>query len=474
MSTGPVEEPTGLAALSAVDLLHRLREGSAGVTEVVAAHRDRADRTEPAVHALVHRMVATDADAAAHAEAPVFAPLGGVPVAVKDNVAVADVPLTCASRALTGSPPPAADAEIVRRLRAAGAVVTAKTNLDEFAMGASTETSCFGPTHNPRALDRTPGGSSGGSAAAVAAHQVPLAVGTDTGGSIREPAAQCGLVGVKPGFGTVPTDGVVPFAPSLDQPGPLARTVADAALLHDVMAGADGALVRAAEAGARSENLRGVRVGVVPELSGDRNAVGVRARFEVALALLEELGAQVVEASCPSVEQALESYFAISSLECLPTLETPAASGLLGHEAHRRYDIGVGLMEEPGALEAARLTSLQMTAELTTAFTDVALLVCPTMPTTAARLGGYLDDPLAVPRTDCWTVVANLTGAAAMSLPCGLSPVDGLPVGLQLMAPADGDATVYAVAATLERAGLEQTGPQQTGPQQTGPDAPPA
>jgi aspartyl-tRNA(Asn)/glutamyl-tRNA(Gln) amidotransferase subunit A len=283
---------------------------------------------------------------------------------------------------------------------------------------------------------------------------VPLAVGTDTGGSIREPAAQCGLVGVKPGIGSVPTDGVVPFAPSLDQPGPMARTVGDAALLHDVLADTGGELAEAAHAGVRADDLRGTRVGVVRELSGARNADGVRARFEASLDLLTDLGADVVEVSCPSFEDGLETYFAISSLECLPTLEGPAGTGLLGDEAMRRYEIGAGLAAEPGARETAELTALRMREEIGEAFEDVAVLTSPTMPTTAARLGGYLDDPLSVPRTDCWTVVANLTGAAAMSLPCGLAPTDGLPVGLQLIAPLGQDASLYRVGARLEGAGL--------------------
>jgi aspartyl-tRNA(Asn)/glutamyl-tRNA(Gln) amidotransferase subunit A len=450
VSPGSVEAASGLPALGAIALLEKLRAGEVDAAEVLAAHQTRIDTTEPLVHALVHR--ATDPRPGG---ADARAALAGLPVVVKDNVAVAGMPLTCASRARLGEPPAGADAELVLRIRSAGGVVVAKGNLDEFGMGASTETSCFGPTHNPLALDRTPGGSSGGSAATVAACQVPLAIGTDTGGSTREPAAQCGLVGVKPSLGAVPTEGVVPFAPSLDQPGPLARHVTDAALLHDVIAGTDGELTHAATRGARTDDLRGLRVAVVSELCGARNAAGVRARFGVALDLLTRLGAEVVELSCPSVEAALETYFAISSVECVPTLEGPAATGLLGEEALRRYDIGESLLVEPGAIETAQLATLQMKEELDSAFEQVPVLLSPTMPTTAARLGGYLDDPLAVPRTDCWTVVANLAGVPALSLPSGRSPTDGLPVGLQLMAPLHQDARLYELGATLEAAGLD-------------------
>jgi aspartyl-tRNA(Asn)/glutamyl-tRNA(Gln) amidotransferase subunit A len=455
VSVAAVAAADGLPALSAVEILQRLRAGETDIAEVVAAHGKRVEATEPLVHALVYVDGTTGQGAGERgADPPGFADLGGLPVAVKDNVSVAGMPLTCASQVWRDRPHETDDATLVRRLRAAGAVITAKTNLDEFAMGASTETSCFGPTHNPVALDRTPGGSSGGSAAAVAVHQVPLAIGTDTGGSIREPAAQCGLVGVKPSFGSVPREGVVPFAPSLDQPGPLARTVTDAALLHDVIAATEGELLQAALAGRRREGLRGMRVGVVPELSGERNAQGVLARFHAAVDLLTVLGAEVVERSCPSVEEGLETYFAISSVECLPTLEEPAASGLLGSEALRRHEIGLSLTEEPGALEPAQLALVRMKDELAEVFEDVSVLLSPTMPTTAARLGGYLDDPLAVPRTDCWTVVANLTGAAAMSLPNGFSAADALPVGLQLMAPVDHDARLYELGAMLEQADL--------------------
>ena len=235
-------------------------------------------------------------------------------------------------------------------------MIVGKANLDEFAMGATTETSAFGATRNPHDPTRTPGGSSGGSAASVAAGQVPLAIGTDTGGSIREPAAQCGVVGVKPSPGGVPRRGVVPFAPGLDQAGPLAATVADAALLHEVMSGGHG-LADAARSGAAEPDLTGHRVGVVVELAGAGNTPGVRSRLDHALGVLAGLGADVVDIAVPSAAEGLAAYYAISSYECVTSLAPYARSGALGPEARRRYDHGLELASRPRVLAAARRTA---------------------------------------------------------------------------------------------------------------------
>jgi len=427
------------------------RHSSAAVADALAAIAVH----EPQVRALLH-VDAPAAVAAArrqdrrHGLGHPRGPLAGVPLVVKDNVAVRGMPVTCGSRALP-SGDAARDAVLVRRLRRAGAIVVGKANLDELGMGASTETSAFGPTRNPRDPTRTPGGSSGGSAAAVAVGEVPLAVGTDTGGSTREPAAQCGVVGVKPTYGSVPAAGVVPFAPSLDQAGPLAATVTDAALLHQVLAGVPG-LHLAAELAADDRDLRGHRVGVVRQMAGRSNAPGVLDRFERVLAALSGLGVDVVEVDLPSVVGSLEAYYVISSYECVPTLEAYARTGALGPEAARRFAVGSRLAADPHArqLTAAHRLVTAARAEVAAAFDTCTLLASPTVPVTAPLLGLGSDDPLTTPRTDCWTVLANLTGIPAMSLPAGACPDTGLPVGVQLMAPHHEDARLYRVGASLE------------------------
>lgn len=382
---------------------------------------------------------------------PVSGPLSGRLVAVKDNIAVHGAPWACGSQTRRGYPS-ASDAEVVRRIRAAGGLVVGTTNLDELAMGASTETSAYGPTHNPWDHSRTPGGSSGGSAAAVAAYDV-LALGTDTGGSIREPAAMCGAVGVAPSPDTVPMAGVVPFAPTLDRVGPMARTVGDAALLHEVLAGADG-LVAAAAAGAE-RRLDGCSIGVVVPMSGERNAPEVLARFEHAQAALTRLGATVVPVNVPRFGDLLDVYVALSSVEALPVLEEHVARGPLGAEATSRLEIGRRLAGTP-AHEEARTVRATIRAGVTEQFGRCEAMLSPTVPLVAPYLGRPgIGDPLARPRTDWWTVEANLAGVPAATVPIGLGA--GMPVGAQLMAPAGEDARLYRIGAALEAA-LPATG----------------
>ncbi|WP_375003698.1 amidase [Aeromicrobium sp. CTD01-1L150] len=374
-------------------------------------------------------------------------PLSGRCVAVKDNVAVRGAPWACGSASRGTLGPARGDAEVVRRLRAAGATVVGTTNLDELAMGASTETSVFGPTRNPHDPTRTAGGSSGGSGAAVAAHGI-AAIGTDTGGSIREPAAFCGVVGMAPSPGSVPVDGVVDFAPSLDRVGPMAPDVLTAALLHDVMAGSNGHHA-AARRGARSRSLAGWRIGRVVPMSGDRNAPGALLRFEEAVEAMRLLGAEIVDVEVPRFGELLDTYLAITSVEALPVLEQHAPGGL-GDEASSRLEIARRL---DGSHEHAEALAVRerITADARTEFASCDVMISPTVPLVAPPLGRPgIDDPLARPRTDWWTVEANMARLPALSLPCGLS--DGLPVGLQLMAATGQDATLYRVAATVEQA----------------------
>ena len=379
----------------------------------------------------------------------------------------------------------------MQRLRAADLPILGKTNMDEFAMGSSTEHSAYGPTRNPWDTDRIPGGSGGGSAVAVAAYQAPLAIGTDTGGSIRQPAAVTGTVGVKPTYGGVSRYGLVALASSLDQAGPCARTVLDAALLHEVIAGHDprdstsiDSPVPPVVAAAERADVRGMRIGLVKQLSGEGYQAGVAQRFQEAVDLLTGLGAEVVEVDCPHFEYALGAYYLILPSEASSNLAKfdamrfglrvgdDGSNGVeqvmsltreagFGAEVKRRIMLGTyalsgGLLRRllrPGP-EGAHLIARDFAA----AFETCDVLVSPTSPTTAFRLGEKLDDPLAMYLNDVATIPVNLAGIAAMSLPAGLAPEDGLPVGLQIMAPALADDRLYNVGAALEAALLDQWG----------------
>lgn len=390
--------------------------------------------------------VHVDTDAARAEILTATGPLAGEIVAIKDNIAVAGAPWACGSESRRDRPRDHTDAEVVRRLRRAGATIVGTTNLDEFAMGASTESSAWGPTHNPWDEARSAGGSSGGSGAAVAAYGV-RAVGTDTGGSIREPAAFCGVVGVVPSPGTIPTDGVVDFAPSLDRVGPMAPDVTGAAALHDVMAGLPDTLTTAADQGRREQDLTGWRVARIAPMSGERNDPGVLAIFDAAMSALERLGAEVVDVNVTHFGDLLDTYLAVTSVEALPVLTEHEGHGL-GDQARSRLEIGRRLA---GTHEHAEALSLRqrITADAREVLSSCQLMVSPTVPLVAPLLGRQgMDDPLARPRTDWWTVEANLAGLAAMSLPIGQST--GLPVGLQLMAAPGDDAALYRVGAVVE------------------------
>jgi len=478
--------------MTASGLAAAIAAGQVSAAEVTEAHLARIDRVDPRVHAFLH-IAADGARAAARAvderraAGAALGPLAGVPLALKDVFTTQDMPTTCGSRILDGWLPPY-DATVTRRLRQAGVVVLGKTNMDEFAMGSSTENSAFGPSRNPWDLSRVPGGSSGGSSAAVAAFEAPLGIGTDTGGSIRQPAAVCGVVGVKPTYGGSSRYGVVAFASSLDSPGPLARTVLDAALLHEVMSGHDpldatsiDAPVPPVVAAARQADVSGLRIGVVTELSGDGYQPGVLARFGEAVELLESLGAKIVDVSCPHFSYALPAYYLIAPSECSSNLArfdgmryglrvgddgTRSAEEVMaltraegfGAEVKRRIMLGTYALSS-GYYDAyygkAQQVRTLITRDFEAAFEQVDVLVSPTTPTTAFPIGERADDPLAMYLADLCTIPSDLAGNAALSVPCGLAPEDGLPVGLQIMAPVLADDRCYRVAAAVEAA-LEQ------------------
>ncbi len=479
-----------LTRLSAADLADKLRAGEVTSVEVTQAHLDRIAAVEPAVHAFLH-VSADEALATARdvderrAAGEELHPLAGVPIAVKDVVVTKGLPTTAGSKILEGWVPPY-DATLVERLKAAGLPILGKTNMDEFAMGSSTEHSAYGDTHNPWDLERIPGGSGGGSAAAVAAFEAPLAIGTDTGGSIRQPGAVTGTVGVKPTYGSVSRYGLIAMASSLDQAGPVTRTVLDAALLHELIGGHDPldstsideplpALVEAARAG-QSGDLTGVRVGVIRELQGEGYQAGVLARFEESLALLREAGAQIVEVSCPHFEYALGAYYLIMPSEASSNLakfdgmrfglrveptEGPVTAERVmsatrgqgfGDEVKRRVILGTYALSA-GYYDAyygsAQKVRTLIQRDFDAAFAQADVLVSPTAPTTAFKLGEKLDDPLAMYLNDVATIPANLAGVPGLSVPNGLSD-DGLPVGFQVLAPAKADDRLYRVGAALE------------------------
>jgi aspartyl-tRNA(Asn)/glutamyl-tRNA(Gln) amidotransferase subunit A len=481
-----------LTALTAAETAAAVASGDVSAVEVATAHLDKIAAIDSQVHAFLHvapeqALAAARAVDERRAAGQPLGPLAGVPLALKDVFTTVDMPTTCGSRILENWQPPY-DATVTRRLRQAGVVLLGKTNMDEFAMGSSTENSAFGPSHNPWDLSRVPGGSSGGSAAAVAAYEAPLAMGTDTGGSIRQPAAVCGIVGVKPTYGGSSRYGLVAFASSLDTPGPLARTVLDAALLHEVISGHDPcdstsveAPVPAVVAAARQADVAGLRIGVVTEFSGDGYQPGVLARFREAVELLEALGAKVTEVSCPHFRYALPTYYLVAPSEASSNLArfdamryglrvgddgTRSADEVMsltraagfGAEVKRRIILGTYALSS-GYYDAyygqAQQVRTLICRDFDAAFEQVDVLVSPTTPTTAFPIGERADDPMAMYLADLCTIPSDLAGNAALSVPCGLAPEDGLPVGLQVMAPALGDDRLYRVAAAVEAA-LEQ------------------
>ena len=476
-----------LIELTAMELSAGMSAGEFTSEEVTAAHLERIEEVDGRVHAYLH----VDGEGALASareidrrrrDGETLPTLAGVPIAVKDVLATRGVPTTCGSAILRDWHPPY-DATVVTKLREAGLVILGKTNMDEFAMGSSTEHSAYGPTANPWDLARTPGGSSGGSAAAVAAYEAPLSVGTDTGGSIRQPAAYTGTVGVKPTYGAVSRFGLVALASSLDQAGPFARTVLDAALLHEVMAGYDPkdstsvdapvpAVVEAALAG----DVEGMRIGVVRQLTGEGFQPGVRARINEAIDRLAAQGAVITEIDLPHIDYALAAYYLILPSECSSNLakfdgmrfglrvgddgNTSAADVMaqtraagFGPEVIRRIMLGTYALSK-GYYDAyygqAQKVRTLIARDFAEAFARVDVLLTPTAPTTAFALGEKLDDPVAMYLNDIATIPANLAGICGMSVPVGLAAEDGLPVGLQIMAPAMADDRLYNVGAAVE------------------------
>jgi aspartyl-tRNA(Asn)/glutamyl-tRNA(Gln) amidotransferase subunit A len=481
-----------LTTTDVAELGRLLAAGEVSSEQLTGAYLERIAAEDGELGAYLH----VDPDAAlaqarevdaARAAGEDLGPLAGVPVALKDLVVTEGVPTTSGSKILEGWKPPY-DATVTARLRAARTVMLGKTNMDEFAMGSSTENSAYRVTRNPWDPSRVPGGSSGGSSAAVAGGLAPWAIGTDTGGSIRQPAAVTGLVGHKPTYGSVSRYGLIAFSSSLDQAGPMARTVLDAALLHEAIGGHDPrdstsidaplpVLAESARRGAEGD-LSGLKVGVVRQLGGEGHTQGyepgVLARVAEAVALLEEMGAEVREVSCPAFDLALPAYYLIAPSEASSNLarfdgmryglrvgddgthDVDEVMALtreagFGPEVKRRIILGTYALSA-GYYEAyygqAQKVRTLITRDFTSAFDDVDVLVSPTTPTVAFPLGARVDDPLAMYAADLCTLPASLAGLPAISVPVGLS--DGLPVGFQIMAPALADDRCYRVAAAIE------------------------
>nr|WP_208388305.1 Asp-tRNA(Asn)/Glu-tRNA(Gln) amidotransferase subunit GatA [Microbacterium halimionae] len=483
--------------MSAAELAGKLAAGEVSSVEATTAHLERIRAVDGEIHAFLHvneaaLEAAADIDRR-RAAGEKLGPVAGVPLAIKDVLVTTDMPSTSGSRILEGYMSPF-DATVVANARAAGLIPLGKTNMDEFAMGSSTEHSAYGPTHNPWHLDRVPGGSGGGSAAAVAAFEAPLALGSDTGGSIRQPAHMTGTVGVKPTYGGVSRYGAIALASSLDQVGPVTRTVLDAGLLHDVIAGHDvrdstslveawPSFADAAREGARGDVLKGLRVGVVRELPEAGFQPGVASSFRNALNKLEQLGAEIVEVSAPHFEHGVAAYYLILPAEASSNLakfdsvrfgmrvDVPGGTvedvmaatrdAGFGDEVKRRIILGTYALSA-GYYDAyygsAQKVRTLIQQDFDAAFSSVDVIATPTAPTTAFRLGEQLEDPLQMYLNDVATIPANLAGIPGISIPSGLAEEDGLPVGIQFLAPAREDARLYRVGAAMEAALVAEWG----------------
>ena len=477
---------------TATEMSKALNSGEISAVELTQAHLRRIDDVDEKVKAFLFvdsegaLAQAKDIDARRN-KGEKLPPLAGVPLALKDVMVQKGVPTTCGSKILEGWRPPY-DATVVRKLKENGIVILGKTNMDEFAMGSSTENSAYFPTHNPWDLTRIPGGSGGGSSASLAAFEAPLAIGTDTGGSIRQPAAVTGTVGVKPTYGGVSRYGLIAFSSSLDQAGPCARTVLDSAYLHEAIAGHDpldstsiDAPVPQVVAAAKNGSIKGMRIGVIKELQGEGYQAGVLKRFNESLEILAGLGAEIVEVSCKYFDYALAAYYLIAPSECSSNLarfdamryglrvDGGSAEDVMnatrqlgfGREVKRRIILGTYALSS-GYYDAyygsAQKVRTLISRDFEAAFSKVDVLVSPTAPTTAFKIGEKANDPLAMYLNDIATIPVNLAGIGGMSIPSGLAEEDGLPTGFQVMAPAMKDDRMYQVGAALEAALLSKWG----------------
>ena len=470
---------------TATELADGLAGGEVTSREITQALLDRADEVDPKIHAYLERTAERalrEAEAAdeRRSSGNARSAFDGVPIAYKDIFVTRGVTTTCGSKILEDFVPPY-DATVVSRCDAAGLPMLGKLNMDEFAMGSSTENSAYGPTRNPWDMDTVPGGSSGGSVALVAAGASPWAWGTDTGGSIRQPASLCGLVGVKPTYGLVSRYGMIAFASSLDQAGPITRSVSDAAALLGLAAGGDDMDSTCLKEPVPDyldgidRGIEGMRIGVVEEFQGEGSQPGVRARVDEALRRLEKLGATLEEVSLPSFEHGISAYYLIAPAECSSNLarydgvryghRAADADDIVkmtsrtreegfGDEVKRRIMLGTYALSA-GYYDAyygkAQKVRTLIVRELEQAYAKVDLIVSPTSPTTAFKLGERTDDPLAMYLSDVFTVPVNLAGNCAISVPCGLSDDDGLPVGLQIIAKSLDEKTMLRAAYAFEQ-----------------------
>lgn len=486
-----------LLTKTALQLADMMAAGEITSVELTRASLDRIKAHNPTINAFLHvdeegaLATAREVDEK-RAAGEKLGRLAGIPIAIKDNLVIRGMPTTCGSKMLEGWLPPY-DATVITKIKNAGMPIVGKTNMDEFAMGSSTEFSAYGSTKNPWDTERIPGGSGGGSAAAVSAFMVPLALGSDTGGSIRQPGSVTGTVGVKPTYGAVSRYGLIAMASSLDQVGPVARTVADAAALQEVISGHDeldstslDVEVPAFEdivAQVGADRIKGLKIGIVEQLSADGFEPGVKAEFEATVKRLEDAGAEVVNVSLPSFEYALSAYYLIMpaevssnmarfdgmrfGLRAEPETGPVTAERVMaesrgqgfGAEVKRRIILGTHVLSSgnyDAYYGAAQKVRTLVQRDLDEAFSKVDVLVTPTAPTTAFKFGEKIDDPMAMYLNDLATIPANLAGTPGLSVPCGLS--EGLPVGFQILAPAYRDDLMYEVAAAVEASAGEIAG----------------